>query len=108
MAGVCSWCWCKQTVSFVLFSLFFLILVDQVTVFVSVGVCAVAGAVSQVSFDFKQVPREWGINMHIFVFVSPASRSMWKASDVSIRPSQTKFGEAGSILAFRSGNLYFL
>ena len=46
---------------------FFLTLVDQVTVFVSVGVCAVAGAVSQVSFDLKQVPRGWGINMHIFV-----------------------------------------
>ena len=68
MAGVCSWCWSKQTVPLVLFSMFFLILVDQVTVFVSVGVCAVAGAVSQVSFDLKQVPRGWGINMHIFVF----------------------------------------
>ena len=72
MAGVCSWCWIHGASKqyHLCFSLcFFLTLVDQVTVFVSVGVCAVAGAVSQVSFDFKQVPRGWGINMHIFVFL---------------------------------------
>ena len=71
------------------------ILVDQVTDFLTQLEFAVgARAVLQVSCSYRQVPMGWGIHMHFFCLFS-ALRSMWEAPDVSIRPSQTKFGAAG-------------
>lgn len=70
-------------------------LVGQVTDFDSVGVAAGAGAVPQVSV-FAANRCHWGGGcICIFGCVFPALRSMWEAPDVSIRPSQTRFGTAG-------------
>ena len=63
---------------------------------VQLGFAVAARAVLQVSC-FLQTGTNGVGDTFVFILAMffPALRSMWEAPDVSIRPSQTKFGAAG-------------